>query len=370
MMLPDNVPAGAPGEVIEREAEVLDGPPVSFFEFWPGWLFYAPIVAQWIWLGLRWGDMSLPTAANPHIETGGLCGESKASILDQVTGPARDMLAPYVRIEASAPVSLIEATMRDTGIAYPVILKPDIGCHGNGVRLVESGRILASALPEYPQGVELIVQRYIPWPCEAGIFYVRRPGERRGRVTSITLKTPQSVVGDGRRTLRDLVLADPRAGRVPQLYLSHLAGRLEEVPGAGEQVRLVLVGNHCKGSVFRDAMHEATPALAARIEDLARAMPEFHFGRIDLRFRSLAALRRGEDFAVIEINGAGSEATHIWDARTSLWKAWRDQLWHYHQVFAIGRANRARGFKTSGLSPMYRAWRRQTRLMASYPAHD
>lgn len=107
-------------------------PVTSLFEFWPGWLFYAPIVAQWIWLGLRWGDMSLPTAANPHIETGGLCGESKTAILDQVGGSARDVIAPYVRITANIQPALAEAAMRDTGLKFPVILKPDIGCNGTG----------------------------------------------------------------------------------------------------------------------------------------------------------------------------------------------------------------------------------------------
>jgi hypothetical protein len=356
--------------LLEREPETTDGPPVSFFEFWPGWLFYAPIVAQWAWLGLRWGDLSLPTAANPHIETGGLCGESKASILVQVSGPARAMLAPYVRIQATDAPNLIEAAMRDSDLAYPVILKPDIGCNGAGVRLIEDASALARALPLYPRGVELLLQRYIPWEGETGIFYVRHPHERHGRITSITLKYPQYVVGDGVRTLRRLVLADPRAGRVPHLYLPRLAARLDEIPASGERVRLVLVGNHCKGSVFRDGTGQLTPALAARIESLAQAMPDFHFGRFDLRYRSLEELRQGEAFSVIEINGAGSEATHMWDARTRLGKAWRDQLWHYEQVFRIGRANRARGFKTSGVGPTLRAWRRQVRLMASYPAND
>ena len=342
----------------------------SFFEFWPGWLFYAPVVAQWIWLGLRWGDMSLPTAANPHIETGGLCGESKTAILDQVADSARSMLAPYVRIRADLAPTLAELAMREAGLDFPVILKPDIGCNGTGVRLLADAADLARSLPEYPAGVELVLQHYVAWEGETGVFYIRHPGEATGRITSITFKHAPYVTGDGAATLRELVLRDPRAGRLSQLYLPRLAGRLDAAPAAGERVRLVLVGNHCKGSIFRDGTDQATPALAARIEALAQAMPDFHFGRFDLRFRSFSALRRGEDFAVIEVNGAGSEATHIWDARTPLRQAWGDQFTHYRAAFEIGRANRARGFKTSGLGPMFRAWRRQVRLMASYPAND
>jgi hypothetical protein len=347
-----------------------DGPIVSRFEFWPGWLFYAPIVAQWVALGLRHGDFSLPTAANPHIETGGLCGESKTAILDQMVGPARALIAPYIRIAATVEPAVAEAAIREAGLAYPLILKPDIGCNGAGVRKIADAAALAATLKLYPPEVELVLQHFVAWEGETGIFYIRHPGETRGRITSITLKFPPVVTGDGRATLRELVLRDPRAGRLPHIYLPRLAGRLDSVPEDGERVTLVMVGNHCRGSVFRDGTGLLTPALAERIETLAAAMPDFHFGRFDLRYRSLPALRRGEDFAVIEINGTGSEATHIWDARTSLGKAWRDQLMHYGEVWKIGRANRARGFRTSGLWPMFRAWRRQKTLMAAYPRSD
>ena len=70
----------------------------SLFERWPGWLFYAPIVLHWFWHGICAGDMSLPTAANPGIETGGLCGESKSAILDSVREASRRLIAPYLTL--------------------------------------------------------------------------------------------------------------------------------------------------------------------------------------------------------------------------------------------------------------------------------
>ncbi len=362
--------AAIPARGASKRSERLLSP----FEFWPGWLFYAPVVAQWIALGLRYGDMSLPTAANPRIETGGLCGESKGDILALAEGAARAAVAPWCRFthEADLARSLAAAgaAVARAGLDYPLILKPDVGCNGAGVRLLADRAALAQALPDYPPGVRLMLQRYVAWEGEAGLFYVRLPGEARGRITSLTLKEAPSVTGDGRSTLRALVLADPRAGLVPHLYLPRLAGRLDTVPASGERVRLVLAGNHCRGSIFRDGTSEITPALTARLEAIARDMPEFHFGRFDVRFDSLAALRRGERFAIIEVNGAGSEPTHIWDARTTLRRAWADQFSHYGAAWRIGRANRRRGYRPSGLRAMYRAWRLQRRLMASYPIND
>ncbi len=74
--------------------------PLSFFEFWPDWLFYFPVALHWIALGLRYGDFSLPTAANPTITAGGLCGESKLETLEQVQGPARELVARYTSVVA------------------------------------------------------------------------------------------------------------------------------------------------------------------------------------------------------------------------------------------------------------------------------
>ncbi len=342
---------------------------VSRFEFWPGWIFYAPIVAQWIWLGLRHGDMSLPTAANPTIELGGLCGESKSAILDQIAGPARALVAPYICLPPGDADSA-ERAMAAAGLSWPVIAKPDIGCNGTGVRKIDDRAALAAYMAAFPRDAQMVLQRFIPEEGEAGIFYIRRPGEAAGRITSLTLKYAPNVVGDGRATLAELVHADPRAGALPHLYLPRLGAAAERVPAAGERVRLVMVGNHCKGAIFRDGREHITAALTARIEAFARAIPEFHFGRLDVRFAALAELRRGQGFTVIEVNGVGSEATHVWDARARLLPSWADQLFHYRAAFEIGREQRARGHRPSGIRAMWRYWRRQTRLMARYPAHD
>ncbi len=259
--------------------------PLSFFEFWPGWLFYAPVVAHWLLLGVRYGDFSLPTAANPRITTGGLCGESKAAILDLVGPGGRDLLAPFaVAVARPGDVAAVEAAMTQAGLAYPVVLKPDIGCNGAGVRLIRDSAGVAAYLAVFPPNERLLVQQYIDAPHEAGLFYIRDPGAATGRITSVTLKETPVVVGDGRSTLRGLILADERAGRVPHLYLDRLAERLGSVPRQGEVVPLVFVGNHCKGAIFRNGADVVTPALTAAIERLARSMPEFNFGRIDVRF--------------------------------------------------------------------------------------
>lgn len=347
------------------------GNPLSFFEFWPGWMFYTPVVIHWLMLGVRYGDFSLPTAANPHITTGGLCGESKLSILSQIGPEAQALVAPACGVTAQPDgIAAAEAAMQGLGLDYPVVAKPDIGCNGTGVRLIRDKAAMERYLRAFPAGETMILQQYADEPNEAGIFYVRHPDEPRGRITSVTIKQPPVVVGDGRSTLRALILADERARLVPHLYLDRLTDRLDSIPEQGENIQLVFVGNHCKGSIFQDGRALVTPALTEAIDRLARSMPDFFFGRIDVRFASTVALRRGVGFRVIEINGAGSEATHIWDPSTKLLDAWRTQFFHYGAAFRIGAANRRRGFSPSGVRGMYRDWMNQRRLMALYPLND
>jgi hypothetical protein len=345
--------------------------PISFFEFWPDWLFYFPVVMHWLALGVRHGGMTLPTLANPTITAGGLCGESKQEILDLVQPPMRDLLARTTSVVAGdTGIAAAENAMAEAGIAYPVVAKPDIGCNGTGVRLIQGCNDLQRYLHDFPRGERLLLQELIEHEGEAGIFYIRLPGESVGRITSVTLKHAPVLFGDGRSTMQQLVLADRRAGKVPHLYLPRLKDRLHDVPHQGERVRLVFVGNHCKGSIFENGAHLVTPALTRTFEGIARAIPGFHFGRIDVRFESLPLLARGEGFRIIEINGSGSEATHIWDPRTTLLDAWRAQFFHYGAAFRIGAANRAAGHQACGMRTLFNLWRRQKRLMAAYPLND
>jgi hypothetical protein len=344
---------------------------VSPFEFLPSLITYGPVVVQWIALGLRYGDLSLPTAANPAITTGGLCGESKASILDLVAPEQRHWIAPYTCFTTgNDDVTRARAALAAARLALPLVVKPDIGCNGTGVRLARDEAALAAALAAFPRGVRLVLQALVEHEGEAGLFYVRHPGQAAGRITSLTLKHAPMVTGDGTRTLRALIEADPRHRRLQTLYLAQLGTRLNEVPAPGERVRLVFAGNHCKGSIFRNGAAEITPALTARIDAIAKSLPDFHFGRIDLRYRTLQSLRLGQDFSIIEINGVGSEATHIWDPDTSLREIFTAQFEHYGAAFAIGREMRRRGARPSGIRTMWRDWRRQRRLMGSYPRND
>ena len=350
------------------------GRPTSFFEFWPMWAFYPPVMLYAAWQMLRHRGPLLPTAANPSFPGGGFVGESKAAILGLAREHIAEWVAPFVSMTnphgARACVAQAQALLRDAGLGLPVVAKPDLGCRGAGVRLIRSEADLLAYLQAFPVGARLILQRLVPHEGEAGVFYCRLPGEARGRVVSLTLKYFPYVVGDGRRTLETLIADDPRAGGLQHLYRTRHRDRLQHVPAAGEPVRLAFAGSHSRGAIFRNGTHLVTPAMEARFEALARALPEFHFGRFDVRFERIADLQAGHRFTIVEVNGAGAESTHIWDRRTGLFEAWRDLMRQYRWLFAIGAANRARGHRPLSFAAFFKAWREERRLTPLYPSTD
>jgi membrane protein DedA with SNARE-associated domain len=337
------------------------------WEFWPLPVFQLPVFLAVLALGLRFRHPTLFTAANPGIPAGGFVLESKSEILSAIRAP--DVVPRFRKLvladAAHERVPAVLAAHAEGGFGWPVVGKPDVGERGAGVTVIRSAAELETWAREAPR--EAILQEHVAG-AEFGVFYVRRPAEAAGRLFSITAKEFPEVVGDGRRTLEELVLADDRAVCQARLHLDRLAARLDEVPAAGERVRLVEIGNHCRGTTFRDGRALATPELARRIDEIAKSFPGFYFGRFDLRTESAESLRAGVGLRVLEVNGVTSEATHIYEPGASLIAAWRTLFRQWRLAFEIGRDNAARGARPTGPGELLRLLAERRRRAAAVSA--
>ncbi|MEW6321118.1 MAG: carboxylate--amine ligase [Acidobacteriota bacterium] len=313
----------------------------SHWEFWPPWMLYPPVAAYVAWLAARHGGFSTIAAANPGLPDGGLVGESKFDILRRLPpdctlagalippGPVED------RVRAAA------AFVAADGGGYPVILKPDVGQRGVGVRRAASRHDLRTYFREYPHAV--VAQQYHPGPYEAGVFYWRLPSEAEGRIFSITDKAFPELVGDGRSTLASLVTGHPRFARQADTFLARHAPIANQVLAAGACFKLGDIGNHAQGALFRDGSHLITEALRRRIDAIARQVRGFYVGRFDVRYSDVEAFKAGRDLAIIELNGVSAESTNIYDPSRSVIDAWRTLFEQWQIIFAIGAENRRRG---------------------------
>lgn len=353
----------------------MSGPPVSFFEFWPSWLFYAPIALQWCWLALRYRGPGLALLANPSFPDGGMAGESKLEIFDILEGKAKEATARWVPLtrttadDADGAVDLETAlsALRDKHIKLPIVAKPDIGCRGVGVQPIRSVEDLRAYLIGFPAGASMVLQEMIEHEAEAGVFYIRLPGETKGSIFSLTLKYFPHVIGDGVSTLKELISADGRAGVLQHIYLPRHSHQLGKVLPKGEPFRLAFAGSHSRGTIFRDGAAFITPQMEDAFDDVAKSIPEFYIGRFDVRFESMEKLQRGEGFKLMEINGAGGEATHIWDRKTTLRQAYATLFEQNRLLFEIGFRNRKRGFRPPSIWRLYEAFRREQNLYGRYP---
>jgi membrane protein DedA with SNARE-associated domain len=349
----------------------------------PPFIFYSPVALRWLMLGIRYRSILLPTVSNPYIEAGGLWGESKSRLMDQIGKDERKWVAPYTTIvvrhnsgEEDQVRSVTEA-MKESGLDFPVVVKPDIGWQGYGVRVTYGEEDLRGYLAVYPDETRVIIQQLIPWDGEAGVFYSRLPGEENGKVISVTLRYYPHVIGDGVSTVRELINNDERTRFKTSFYMgkeSFHRGLTEEklntTPAKGEIFRLSFIGSIRVGGLYRDGSQYITDNLNRQFDAISRSMREFYFGRFDIKFQSLEQLMDGEEFRIFEINGAGAEAIHVWDASTPILKMYRE-LFHYQSLmFEISARNRTRGFKPMNMRDFYSFTKNYNNLISSYPPSE
>jgi len=304
------------------------------WEYWPFSIVYAPIFFYWAWLSLKARSLFFFSTANPTITHSGFLLESKQQIYDLLP---EGVYPKTLYIRRGERIEEIRRRMAERGVTFPLMAKPDVGQRGMGVELLkdECGLLLYALRSK----VDFLLQEYIDYPLEIGVFYYRMPGERKGTITGVVGKEFLTITGDGHSTVEALLGQDDRY--VLQLpALRRTAGRrLQTIPVKGEVLELAPYGNHSRGAKFLDHSHRVTPQVEAVIDELCRRIPGFHFGRLDIRCQSWASLEAGEAFSIIELNGAGSEPTHIYDPCHSLFFAWKEIKRHLDILYKVSRAN-------------------------------
>jgi hypothetical protein len=348
-----------------------EAPAVGRFERLPKWLNLVPMVAQWLWLSLRHGSVTLPSSANPGITAGGLVGEGKLEYFAAMGALARAATAPAIGVCNTRGLQAAEVLdrLQDAGLAFPLVAKPDLGWCGFGVRRLDDADALDAYLHAFPRDETVVLQRYLPGNGEAGLFYLRHPDAERGTLFGVLLRDAPAVLGNGRDTLATLVDADARLRRATHNARHDCRFDGARVPARGERVALSTVASTRVGGHYRDGTALATEALLESVEAIARDMGCFLAGRFDVRYADEAALQRGE-FTILEVNGAGSEAVHAWDPKYRIREVYRIVFAKQRALFAIAAANRRRGHRPIGVPALARLFFRQRRLIARYPASN
>ena len=308
------------------------------WEYWSFSAVYGPIYIIWILLGVRARSFFFFAASNPHIKNGGFLNESKKDIW-LIVPPEIQPRTAFFSLPSNA--DLVLSDLLEKGLQFPLIGKPDIGGRGRGVKaLADEGEVREYV---HSASMDFHIQEFVPFRNEVGIFYYRYPGEPRGHLSGIVRKEFLKVTGDGVSTIRQLMMKDKRAILQLDSFASTRPGILGLVLPSGEEKTLVPYGNHARGAKFLDDSGLICEELTDTIDAICQKIPEFYFGRLDIRYNNWDELKKGLNYMVIEVNGAGSEPTHIYDPRHSIFFAWKEIIRHWIILLRISRLNHRRG---------------------------
>jgi pimeloyl-ACP methyl ester carboxylesterase len=347
-------------------------------EYWPTWAWYVLVLPGLLGVVVRNRGVLWWLAANPGVPAGGgWVGESKWEILAALGDDARIARAGLVQRGGSAAerASACERVMRERGLGFPVILKPDVGERGFAVKLARGVEDVLAYF-ETVHG-DVIVQAYASGPKECGILWTRRIGadwehERReglvGSIYSITAKEFPEIVGDGERTLEALIERHPRFRRQHRTFLERWRDDASRVLGKGEVVRLSMAGNHCQGTMFFDGGHLITTELTRAIDEIARRYGQaigkpdsLDYARFDVRYESDEKLHLGEGLVIVEMNGTSAESTNIYDPKRSIGWAWRVLVGQWEMLTELGRWRVSLGAKRWTLIDLWKLHREAAR---------
>ncbi len=266
-----------------------------------------------------------------------MMGESKFEVLKLVP----DEIKPKsMLVRLPATVDQVQDIIRENRLTLPVVFKPDLGERGWMVKIIRS----ESDIEKYLSKIKLdfIIQELVDHPLEFGVFYVRYPNEANGKVNSITMKEFLHVTGDGKSTLKELILAKDRAKLQWETLRLTYQQDLNTIPLSGVRIELVPIGNHCLGTTFLNGNHLITEKLNSSFDQISKRIKGFYFGRYDIRCASLTDLENGK-IKVLELNGCGAEPAHIYQPGFSLIEAFGVLFTHWRNLYIVSTQNHSRG---------------------------
>ena len=336
---------------------------LTHWETWHYLLKYVPILPAWLWYCLKARSFWFFTPSNPTLTFGGFEGESKKEMYDQLPP---DSYPKSNYISRSLSWDQLLEMLDHNKISFPFAVKPDIGMMGFMFRKIEN----ETDLRNYHENMiaDYIIQDYVSYPLEVSVFYYRFPAEKKGTITGFLKKEFLQVRGNGISTLNDLIDQYPRVRfRTGEIKAKHKQ-QLNLVVSDNEIYYLSYALNLSRGGKLVSLANEIDDELISVFDKLSHYTKQFYYGRYDIKCASIADLKKGINFSILEYNGCGAEPHHAYGNGNSLFQAYGIFLQHWKILYRISRQNRKNGVKpwkfNEGLQYLSNAKRYFKRLKA------
>jgi len=218
-----------------------------------------------------------------------------------------------------------------------------LGERGLLVELIADENELETYLHANP--IDIIIQEYVQYEKECGIFYIRNPLETKGEIVSIGLKDFLKIKGDGISTIRCLMEGNQRSKlQIKRLEVSRPTF-LSTVPDKDEMVAIEPIGNHSRGTCFLDGNHLKSETLNAIFDNMSNQMPNVYYGRFDIKYNTWGELLEGKNFKILELNGVASEPIHIYDKNVPVFEKYKSFYSLWKKLYEISKVQKSRGYQ-------------------------
>jgi len=305
------------------------------WEYWPSYIFYIPIFPYYILKALQSKGFAFVLATNPAIKFSGIGTESKYDVMQIIP---KHLQTKTILIRSNISLNNILKQLKDAQICFPLIAKPDIGFRGLLVSKINTEEALKKYLEN--KNVDILLQEFLDYKYECGVFYSRIPGEEKGKITSITLKKFLILTGNGINTVEELIKKHPRAYLYFKIFKKNQKNNLIRVPKQGEEIKLSSIGNHSKGTQFINGNHLICKELEESFDSINKQISGWYYGRFDIKYNDFKDLIKGCNFKIIELNGLLAEPTHIYDSKKgSYLSALKSILYHWRIINTIAKKN-------------------------------
>lgn len=300
--------------------------------------FLFPLIIWAVFRTLKSGTIWTLSAANPGLTFGGFFGFAKTEAYD-VLPP--ESYPTTVLIKPEHKFKQVLENIKGSELKYPFVVKPNGGMVGLLVRVINN----EAQLKRYYDLVKIdwMAQAMINYDTEIGVFYVRHPKSKKGKIVGLSQKLPLSVIGDGKATVGELVKASDKTSQWEEMIFAKQEKNWNKIPANGEFFQLIFTTNRKNGAQLVEMINKVDDELVTLFDGFSNYKDGIFYGRYDIKCESLESLRKGENYSILEFNGVHSGYGHLYHCGKSAKEVYKGIHALWNELYDLSAANNKNG---------------------------
>lgn len=223
--------------------------------------------------------------------------------------------------EGRPVISAEDAWAAAEEIGVPVVVKPQFGNHGRGVatNLTTQQQVMSAYVSAKEQGDSIVVEKFAPGD-DYRLLVVG------GKLVAAARREPAHVIGDGKRTIQqliDIVNQDPRRSEghatvlskipvdsISLAVISEQGFALDSIPPVGTKVLIRRNANLSTGGTATDVTDDVHPEVARQAVEAA-AVIGLDIAGVDVVALDISKPLASQHAAVVEVNAGPGLRMHL-----------------------------------------------------------